>query len=88
MGIIAVYTTIVVSFLHRAFALIHHVPDKVLRWISGGPQDQLGAEFSHEILQSAHGAAHGGASTVGRGAAQGGSMRPSVWPEEEKLVLP
>lgn len=40
-GICSVYATLVLAIVRKSFALIHIVPDRVLRWIGGGGE-QLG----------------------------------------------
>lgn len=40
-GICSVYTALILAIVRKSFALIHIVPDRVLRWIGGGPE-QLG----------------------------------------------
>lgn len=40
---VAIYTGVMVSVVNRVFALIHVVPDRLLRWIGGGG-NELGSE--------------------------------------------
>lgn len=39
-----VYTVIILQIINKSFALIHILPDKVTRWLTGGIQESLGAE--------------------------------------------
>lgn len=41
MGCI-LYATLMVSVINRVFALIHVIPDKILRWMGGGGDSELG----------------------------------------------
>jgi defect-in-organelle-trafficking protein DotA len=52
-----VYVTLVMTIIHKAFSLIHYVPDKVLRWLSGGLQEQLGSSMTESSVQEAQGMA-------------------------------
>jgi defect in organelle trafficking protein DotA len=52
-----VYVTLVMTIIHKAFSLIHYVPDKVLRWLSGGLQEQLGSSMTEGSVQEAQGMA-------------------------------
>lgn len=38
-GMLAVFTLLIVQIAHRAYGLIHEVPDKVLRYIGGGAEN-------------------------------------------------
>lgn len=40
-GVISIYCMLILNIIRKTFSLIHLVPDRVLRWISG-PQEQLG----------------------------------------------
>ena len=42
MGCI-LYATLMVSVINRVFALIHVIPDKILRWMGGGGDSDLGS---------------------------------------------
>jgi defect-in-organelle-trafficking protein DotA len=42
--IILVYTTMMIAVVQKAYELIHILPDKILRWLSGGQQESLGSE--------------------------------------------
>ena len=43
-----IYAGTVVAIITKAFALIHILPDKILRWLSGGMAESLGAESAGE----------------------------------------
>ncbi len=60
-----IYASLGVSVIHKAFSLIHIIPDKVLRWLSGGQQESLGAEGVQEALGSARGGISQGFNTAG-----------------------
>ncbi len=42
--IAVVYAGLAVAIVSKAFTLIHIIPDKILRWLSGGMAESLGAE--------------------------------------------
>lgn len=42
IGAAVIYAGILVSILHKAFSLIHVVPDQILRWIGGGGDGMIG----------------------------------------------
>lgn len=73
------YVSLIVAVLNKCFALIHMVPDRVLRWIHGGhaeetggaPLDQVGGAVQQAGGQAAA-AAGAGPSTAG-GAVTGGA---------------
>ncbi len=46
------YTYFAVQVVSQAFGLIHLLPDKVLRWLSGGAQESLGGEMAGQTMQS------------------------------------
>lgn len=41
-GVISIYATMVLTIVRKSFALIHLVPDRVLRWVGGPQHEQLG----------------------------------------------
>ena len=43
-----IYAATAVAVISKAFSLIHILPDKVLRWISGGITESLGSEAAGE----------------------------------------
>ncbi len=49
VGLVVTYAGIVIAITNKTFGLIHHVPDKVLRWV-GGQGEQFG-EASRQDLQ-------------------------------------
>jgi len=66
MGLIVVYTALVVAIINKSFSLIHAIPNQVLRWLSGGEQAQFGGSGGEE--QAVMGAVSGGAQAFGAGA--------------------
>lgn len=68
-AMLGIFTVVVIQIAHRAFGLIHEVPDKVLRYIGGG-NENLG-EASNE--QQSRSIFVGGAARVVSGA--GNTMR-------------
>jgi len=48
-----IYTTAALAIINRSFAMIHEVPNKVLRWI-GGPQDSGHEESMMQSIRSQH----------------------------------
>ncbi|RYH69238.1 MAG: hypothetical protein EON54_02590 [Alcaligenaceae bacterium] len=47
------YTTVMITFVQKMFAVIHFIPDQILRWIGGGGA-QLG-EFQGAMVQGTEG---------------------------------
>jgi|GEM_PF-2995455 len=41
-----IISSTVIAIVKKSFALIHTVPDKILQWLSGGFQQQLGSDMS------------------------------------------
>lgn len=54
------YTTLYISVVQEAFQLIYYLPDKVLRWLSGGVQEQLGESTVQSMLSQVKGKADEG----------------------------
>ncbi len=69
VAMLGIFTVLIIQIAHRAFGLIHEVPDKVLRYIGGGSEN-LG-EASQE--QQSRSVFVGGAAKVVGGA--GHTMR-------------
>jgi defect-in-organelle-trafficking protein DotA len=63
---LVIYVTIAVTVVNKSFALIHEVPDKVLRWLSGGQQAQFGD--SGQALQEISGKVESGLGQMKAGA--------------------
>ncbi|HSX19557.1 MAG TPA: DotA/TraY family protein [Gammaproteobacteria bacterium] len=60
--VISVYTTFIIAITNTSFSLINAVPDKILRWIGGGPEHtETGA------VGEAKGAAEKTSQAVGKG---------------------
>ncbi len=68
---ILIYTTMYVAIVQKAFSLIHYLPDKVLRWLSGGMQESLGGEVAAEMGRETKGKIEEGAKATGSGMAKG-----------------
>jgi conjugal transfer/type IV secretion protein DotA/TraY len=47
MAVTGVYVSCTTIIFQKSFTLIHVLPDKVMRWLSGGHQSQFGSEFSN-----------------------------------------
>lgn len=50
----AIYAGVMITVVNRVFSLIHVVPDRLLRWIGGGGQGELGQE-AHAMDQGSAG---------------------------------
>lgn len=48
---ILTYTSLYVAVVQKAFSLIYYLPDKVLRWLSGGVTEQLGEGAAQGMQQ-------------------------------------
>lgn len=70
-GICSVYVTLVLSVVRKSFAMIHMVPDRVLRWIGGGAE-QLGESEAADRGESLAGTAGQRVSNLGQ------TVRPSM----------
>ena len=68
-----IYTMLMVSVITRVFALIHVIPDRLLRWIGGGGSNELGQEAhgieSHTGAKAIAGVA--AAQSIGQAGQQG-----------------
>lgn len=65
---LAAYVMLIITALNKCFALIHLVPDRVLRWIGGGVEETGAGEALGEIkggMAAAGGAAAGAAVAAG-----------------------
>jgi defect in organelle trafficking protein DotA len=58
IALVVTYSGIVITLTHKSFSLIHHVPDKVLRWI-GGQGEQLGEAAKHDLEKTERTSQHG-----------------------------
>lgn len=67
-----IYTTILMNIIKTTFALMHQVPDQLLRWIGGGSEQlgQYASSFSQMAMEKAAGAA-GAATGTALNAGQG-----------------
>lgn len=50
-GFMVVSVSIIFTIMNKSFSLIHMIPDKVLRWVGGGPE-QLGEQQAGEEAKS------------------------------------
>lgn len=66
----SIYMGIVLAIANRSFALIHELPDTILRWI-GGPQEQKGAAHALEEVKGRFKEDMGTAGGVGKGVTEG-----------------
>ncbi len=48
---ILTYSTLYITIVQQAFEMIYELPDKVLRWLSGGQAESLGATTVKSMLQ-------------------------------------
>ena len=71
IAFMGLYVSLVVTALNKCFALIHIIPDRTLRWISGHPESS-DQEALHEA-KGAVGAAAGGAVSAGSGLSGAGA---------------
>lgn len=63
IGIMAVFTGLIIQIAHRAYGLIHEIPDKIFRFIGGGVEN-LGESSNERDSRTVF---VGGAANVGRG---------------------
>ena len=73
IGITAIFVFLIVHIAHRAYGLIHEIPDKVLRYIGGGNENlgEASAENQGKTFFV------GGAAKLEKAASVGGAQRPS-----------
>lgn len=45
------YISTIIAVVNKAFELIYHVPDKIMRWIQGGQESDLGASATKTMMQ-------------------------------------
>lgn len=50
-ALLVIYFSMVVAIVTKAFSLIHILPDKILRWLSGGYAEQLGQETAGMLAE-------------------------------------
>jgi len=50
-----ILSSTVIAIVKKSFSLIHSVPDRILQWLSGGVQNQLGSEMSGGAEQAGEG---------------------------------
>ncbi len=55
-----IYVGIVLTVMNRCFALIHEIPNKVMRWIGGGPEEFGEASHGQQVAQIASSGASAG----------------------------
>jgi defect-in-organelle-trafficking protein DotA len=49
--LLIIYISTIIAVVNQAFEMIHYLPDKVLRWISGGAAEQLGERAAQGGMQ-------------------------------------
>jgi len=77
IALICIYGGLVIAVVHECFSLIHVLPDKIIRWIGGGP------ERSGESIKAQVGEVKGASE---KGAELGGGlMKSSAGAMEEKV---
>ncbi|NKB46251.1 MAG: type IVB secretion system protein DotA [Legionellales bacterium] len=81
--LLVMYVTLVLTTIQKSFSLIHYVPDKVLRWLSGGLQEQLGSNITESSAQEAQSMARQTAGTAAQMA--GGQGRQNLQQERENM---
>ena len=72
---IGAYVGIVISALNKCFALIHIVPDRVLRWISGGEESLTGGVVSEGLGGGKAGVEGGAKAAMTAGTEMGGRAK-------------
>jgi conjugal transfer/type IV secretion protein DotA/TraY len=75
-----IYTVTMISIINRVFALIHIVPDRILRWIGGGGSNEMGQEAQH--IEGATGQKL--AAGMAAGAAMSGAMSNAMIQSQKK----
>lgn len=63
IGVMAVFTGLIIQISHRAYGLIHEIPDKIFRFVGGGVEN-LGEATNERDSRSVF---IGGAANIGRG---------------------
>lgn len=76
---VLLYSTLYISVVQQAFQMIYYLPDKVLRWLSGGITEQLGEGAAQGMTQEVKGKADEGGQAASSGMAkvQSGLMSKS-----------
>lgn len=49
IAVIFIYSAVAVGMVHEAFSLIYVLPNKVLRWMGGGPEDDSAGQHVKEL---------------------------------------
>lgn len=52
ISIMLIYSAIAIGMIHEAFSLIYLIPNKVLRWMGGGPEEDDAGEKAKEMKGS------------------------------------
>ncbi len=84
-----VYTVIIFNIVEKCFSMIHILPDKVTRWLSGGMQESLGSDMAGvqgQIKQGVQAGMSGIGSSLGKAAegAAGSSLKVAEKIEKDK----
>jgi len=77
-GILLVYVYTALSVINQAFSMVYQVPDKLLRWIGGAPEQSSVGQMLQEVKGGGKEAAQG----AGQGASQAASQTPQVQPAQ------
>jgi len=83
----AIYTSLIITSLNKCFALIHLIPDQILRWLQGGTQASFGdtTGMEREVAGAAKdaggtikGAGESGARGIASGRAEARKQKPNA----------
>jgi hypothetical protein len=80
---LVIFTSLMVSLAHRAFGLIHEIPDKILRYIGGG-MEVLGEAPNESATR--HTFIAGGAKVVNQASTAGAASSKSRSQDDQKLA--
>jgi len=61
LTLLGIFVMMYLQIIQKSFSLIYHIPDKVLRWLSGGLQESLGGEVAGEMVKGVKGGLTSGA---------------------------
>ena len=82
VGTLVVYVAAVVAVVNKSCQLIYLIPDKILRWLSGGLQESFGSDAAGEAMQSVRGASGQFGSQSGQAFGQGTQGASSNWSQQ------
>lgn len=78
---ILAYTALYVTIVQQAFEMIHYLPDKILRWLSGGYIENLGESTTRSMLADVK-------SKVDEAGAQASSAMSKVSSSLQTMIVP